>query len=382
MPTASYSTFYNDNEKFVCNWMRNLIEAGLISSGVVDERGIEETKPKELGSYTRVHLFAGIAGWDYALHLAGWPDELQVWTGSCPCQPFSVAGKRGGVADRRHLWPQFYRLIRVCRPATVFGEQVSGADGKKWFRGVRFDLEKLGYRVAVADLCAASGGAPHRRQRLWWVADTPESIVRSIAPAGEQQVGKQGEGDVLGVADSTSIRRIERRGGERTAVQGECAEREWKQERSEHLGELSRGSEGSCGVGADGRLGDRAATGLERSAGEGIQGGSGRPAFTSAADIPVGYSLDPRLEGRGLLERGRSRELAAGPPGYWSDYSIVWCRNPAGGPPIPRRVEPGTFPLADGVSARVGRIRGYGNSIVPQVAAAFIRSYMEAVGIR
>ena len=60
------------------------------------------------------------------LEWAGW--EGPVWTGSCPCQPFSSAGLRAGSDDPRHLWPAWFRLIRECRPDTVFGEQVPGAD--------------------------------------------------------------------------------------------------------------------------------------------------------------------------------------------------------------------------------------------------------------
>ncbi len=164
--------YYNDNDLFVVKWLRKLSLSGEITYGQVDKRSITEIQPKELASYKRVHLFAGIGGWDYALQLAGWPEELPVWTGSCPCQPFSVAGKRKGINDKRHLWPEFYRLIKKQHPTIVFGEQVSGKDSRKWFRQVKFDLEELGYRVAIADLCAASVGAGHQRHRLYWVADT------------------------------------------------------------------------------------------------------------------------------------------------------------------------------------------------------------------
>ena len=104
--------------------------------------------------------------WPYALRLAGWPDDRNVWTGSCPCQPLSSAGQRKGHADERHLWPAFYSLIAECRPAIVFGEQVASKDGREWLAGVRADLEALGYACGAADLCAAGAGAPHIRQRF------------------------------------------------------------------------------------------------------------------------------------------------------------------------------------------------------------------------
>ena len=158
--------------------LRNLIAAGHIMEGEVDERSIVDVRGPDLQGFTRCHFFAGIAGWDLALRLAGWGD-CPVWTGSCPCQPLSSAGQRKGHADERHLWPAFHRLIAECRPATVFGEQVASKDGREWFAAVRADLERLGYACGGADMPAAGVGAPHIRQRLWWVADSDERTHRS-----------------------------------------------------------------------------------------------------------------------------------------------------------------------------------------------------------
>ncbi|KKM06916.1 hypothetical protein LCGC14_1739110, partial [marine sediment metagenome] len=81
------NAFYNDNDKFCAQWLRNLIAAGHLPPGDVDERGIEELTGDDLKGYTQVHLFAGIGGWPYGLRLAGWPDDRPVWTASCPCPP-------------------------------------------------------------------------------------------------------------------------------------------------------------------------------------------------------------------------------------------------------------------------------------------------------
>ena len=148
--------------------MRNLIAAGLIAPGDVDERSIENVQAVDLAGYDQCHFFAGIGVWSYALRLAGWPDDRPVWTGSCPCQPFSAAGKQRGFADERHLWPEFYRLIRECRPAIVLGEQVGGPAGLAWWDTVCNDLEKRNYACGAVDFPAASIGAPHIRQRLYW----------------------------------------------------------------------------------------------------------------------------------------------------------------------------------------------------------------------
>lgn len=159
--------YYNENDAFAAQWLRNLIAAGLIAPGDVDERSIVDVKPDDVRGYTQCHLFAGIGGWSYALRLAGWPDDRECWTGSCPCQPLSGAGRRKGHADDRHLWPAFHRLIADCSPSIVFGEQVASKDGREWLAGIRADLEDLGYACGSADLCAAGVGAPHPRQRLY-----------------------------------------------------------------------------------------------------------------------------------------------------------------------------------------------------------------------
>ena len=179
--------YYSENDPFAARWLRKLGVAGLIPMGDADERSIVDVPGADVAGCIQCHWFAGVGGWPLALRLAGWPDEWPVWTGSCPCQPFSIAGKRKGIADERHLWPDFYRLIAECKPATIFGEQVASKDGREWLAGIRADLEELGYAVGCADLCAAGAGAgaPHIRQRLYWVANSPS--IRSSH--GHEQPG-------------------------------------------------------------------------------------------------------------------------------------------------------------------------------------------------
>ena len=161
--------WYNEIDPFAAEWLRELIRAGHIAGGEVDTRSIADVDPADLVGFTQCHFFAGIGGWSYALRLAGWPDDRPVWTGSCPCQPFSVAGKRKGFDDDRHLWPVWRNLIAQRRPTTVFGEQVASA--ADWLRLVRGDLEAMGYAVGAIPIEAASAGADHRRDRFWFVAD-------------------------------------------------------------------------------------------------------------------------------------------------------------------------------------------------------------------
>ena len=182
--------YYNENDRFAAAWLRELVADGVIADGKVDERSILDVRPDDLRGFTQCHFFAGIGGWSYALRLAGWPDDREVWTGSCPCQPFSSAGKQKGTADKRHLWPTFRDLIAECKPSVVFGEQVASRLGREWLADVRAEMETLGYAVGAADIGAAGVGAPHIRQRLWWVADASDE-GRQGRLSGRPNQGRQ-----------------------------------------------------------------------------------------------------------------------------------------------------------------------------------------------
>jgi len=321
--------YYNEWDAYPATWLRNLVAVGQLPAGEVDETDIREVKGGDLERYDQCHFFAGIGGWPLALRLAGWPDGRPVWTGSCPCQPFSAAGNGLAERDERHLWPAFRRLIAECRPPTVFGEQVASASGRQWLSGVRADLEALGYEVGAADLCAPCVGAPHRRQRLFWVA----------------------------VTDSG------RREGQDLPV---------RQPRQEQAAALERRA---CG-----RLAD--AEGARRSG-----GGNGRGFQASEVPCPPGFGGDhraqPRRDAGGVgvatIERpqgqqpARPAEAATERADPLGEFTWLPCADGKA-----RRVGAGILPLAHGIPGRVGQIRAYGNAIVPQVAAEFVRAFMEA----
>ena len=186
------ASYYNEFCPTAAAWVRQLIADKQIPYGHVDDRSITEVEPSDLRGFTQAHWFAGVSGWSLALKLAGWPDDRPVWTASLPCQPFSSAGKQAGTDDERHLWPVFQRLVSECRPPVLIGEQVSSKIAReKWFPGVCLDLQAMGYPVTALDLCAPCAGedgegrlvrgdqetwerivigAPHIRQRLYWVA--------------------------------------------------------------------------------------------------------------------------------------------------------------------------------------------------------------------
>lgn len=354
------TAYYNENDQNAAAWLRELIRQNLITDGVVDERSIREVEAKDVAGFERVHFFAGIGGWDIALNLAGWGDDRPVWTGSCPCQPFSAAGKRKGTADERHLWPEFRRLIEACQPAVCLGEQVASKDGRVWLAGVFADLEALGYRRAGADLCAAGVGAPHIRQRFFWVAESRQiergwrpsverSCVACAAERCEEAIDDQRSGTACGLPDATGERRSRRASGS-----------------TESTGRGSFEDDGD-----DRWLQHSASNGRDEGRAESV-GGSAAGGCCDGGG--VGDADDSRLEGRRLLASGRPGERSACTTsvGHWSDSIIVPC-----GDRKKRRLKPGLEPLVNGLHGRASLLRGYGNAIVPEVAAEFVKAYLD-----
>jgi DNA (cytosine-5)-methyltransferase 1 len=333
------AAYYNENDIYAAQWLRNLITAGHIAPGDVDERSIKDVKADDLRGYQQAHFFAGIGGWPYALRLAGWPDDRPVWTGSCPCQPFSAAGAGKAADDERHLWPAWFSLIRELRPPTIFGEQVEAAIGWGWLDAVFADLEGEGYACGTAVLPACGVGAPHIRQRLWFLADADggNASAEWLQRSGEQRQQPQdcgacrGYGWVLPTfAANITVRCASCRGtgcvadtkrdGRRTNEPQRKTQRREANGRP-HPGDMADASQGGCGTG----------------------------------------QRHIREPGRQLHPRGRGET--------W-DCEWLPCTDGKARP-----VEPGTFPLAHGIPGRVGRLRAYGNAITPQVAAEFIRAF-------
>ena len=108
--------YFNEIDPYAAQWLRNLIACGLLPEGEVDERSIVDVRHDDLRGFDQCHFFAGIGGWSLAARMAGWPDDRALWTGSCPCQPFSVAGKQAGQTDERHLWPVLFGAFMEARP--------------------------------------------------------------------------------------------------------------------------------------------------------------------------------------------------------------------------------------------------------------------------
>jgi hypothetical protein len=190
------TAYYNEIDPYAAQWLRNLIKAGHIVAGDVDERSIEDVRPDDLRGYTQCHFFAGIGVWSYALRRAGWADDRPVWTGSCPCQPFSQAGQGAGFADERHLWPAFHWLIEQCRPPVLFGEQVASKAVGPWLDVVQTDLEGLGFAVgAVAFPSGASVLHTSGKESTGW--PTPQASDSTGGGQAKRAMGETRHGSNL-----------------------------------------------------------------------------------------------------------------------------------------------------------------------------------------
>ena len=354
---TQHHAYYNEIDPYAADWLENLIRAGHIAPGVVDRRSIVDVAPSDLAGFTQCHFFAGVGVWSLALRQAGWRDDRRIWTGSCPCQPFSAAGKGAGFDDERHLWPAWHYLIEQCRPPVVIGEQVASADALVWWDLVQADLEATDYSAGAADLCAAGVGAPHIRQRLWWVA---------YHGSRRREVAHQHGGGGGGSSDA-----------KRQASEfGVCGV----------LGELAYADGGHSGAERQQRSGQQRQQPQDSDAGELAYGGGarleGRPRAERADECPAGSCglvgvLEHAESGRAAASQ-QSRQLhgveQTGTGGFWANAEWIPCRDGKWRP-----VEPGTFPLAHGAPARVGRLRAYGNAIVAPLAAEWVRVVMECM---
>ena len=493
--------YYNEIDLYAAQWLRNLIAAGHLPDGDVDDRDIRDVTPQELEPYAQCHFFAGIGVWPLALARAGFPIDYPVWSGSCPCQPFSAAGAGAGFADERHLWPHFHYLIGECRPAVVVGEQVASKDGLGWFDLVQTDLEASGYACGAVDSCAAGYGAPHIRQRLYFAGVDQRHPQRLDDAAGARHVGpiQNPEGQAryearlrlpdAGCSSGRLADRIDERlegfartspdwnkprwvtqgpdrqsskqipagrvgdsieqsrkwisGGFSRAQTKKCGEGQqagYQYVRPEHAGAvifsgLADTDSGQRGGGPNlqernlsngenaGRtedcsdteqhrssvgLADRATSGRRKECtnagrelvGDKPEGISSRSGASNANDGLADTDVDAagqsgavatrkqRLHspdggvagqrGEGSQSGSIAGEPAIGPAratnSFWADADWLFCRDGKWRP-----VGPATFPLANGITARVGRLRAYGNAIVAPQAESFCNSLKEVL---
>jgi len=430
--------YYNEFDPKAAQWLRQLIANGLIMDGVVDARSILEVTPSDLKGFTRHHFFAGIGGWELALQLANWPIDRPVCTASLPCQPFSVAGAQKGKEDERHLLPHFIEIVKQCNFDTIFGEQVPGAIKHGWLDDLCTEMEREKYRVGQIVLTAAGEGAPHIRQRLYWVADSinkgsqgrlsgwqdqEREIVSGHAGCSGTVGGLSNAENRNGWAESQLTASSSRESWDKSGGDGSCGGVGNTELHGHDVSEIGRSisesetegrmlqSEGSDTVGRMGNTEhqqhERRVSGHREESGENSERAAGESAgpvqaiglgntehdgqFTSSQSrsdaTPIRHSK--------AWANSTSKSTGASTPravSEWSDPDWIYCRDEKYRP-----IKPSIEPLANGLprgmvyssdpsepidpdntqEARVMRLKGYGNAIVPHVAASFIKAFLE-----
>lgn len=334
--------YYNEWDSFAAKWLKELIKDGLIPDGEVDSRSIADVEPSDLKGFTQCHFFAGIGGWSRALQLAGWSSDRPVWTGSPPCQPFSTAGKQSGKEDLRHLWPVFFNLIRECQPSTIFGEQVASAIRFGWLDDLQRDLEAEGYAAAAVVLPSGCVSAPHKRDRLFFVAHSNNERYEWSSRDG------------------------------------------WEEERrTEHSSSVSMANANGSGLEGPGEMGRPfcAEAGKNKEVNRAINDGRISSRISSCQEKSLGNSNNSRSETFNANRVGNDnrpcsnseQSSSSSEQNFWSESEVIYCRD---GKYRPIPTQPALFPLANGLPNRVGILRGAGNAIVPQAAAEIIKAYM------
>jgi len=358
-------TYYNEFDKKKCAALKTLIEDGHISKGDIDDRPIKEVMPDDVRNYERCHFFAGIGLWDYALDLARWEKGRRVWTGSCPCQPFSIAGRQKGKKDDRHLWPEWFRLIEECQPSVIFGEQVKDAITKGWLDDVYQGLEENNYAVGSIVMPASAIGAPHRRERLWFVGYRDE--VRELQQERSVQDQRERVSDASSVGDSGRITERHKKTG---------ISRERKHSNAQAFGTKTRNGFTDTSLVGNTKHNGYFASEVPESKKQAIQHDTQRKDSTGkfegaseSGNVAYPDSSRPQryrgFEQEQIQERWEREERHT-----WS--SGVWINCPD---EKQRLVEPRIPLLVNGYPERVGVIHSAGDAIVPQLAAEFIKAF-------
>ena len=329
-------------------------------------------------------------------------ESPNIITGGFPCQPFSVAGKQKGTSDDRHLWPEMFRIIKAFKPRFVIGENVRGIiniqDGMV-FETVRTDLESEGYEVQPFIIPASGVGAPHRRERVWIIAirEDMENSRRTLRQGTElgaanedetrkenahqhQRSGSPSEFDVadtdtrLGNGQKKEIqtgRNTSNTSSEDVANANLNGEK-WNQPEDGQGGRTEQSGEDVADT-----ITRNVETGRERqrgvrteSQGQGTSNNVASSGETKRTEKKLADTNGERLEG----QRQGSRELSK--TFFATDSSEERQRTMDQGW---WSVEPNLGRVAHGVSGRVHRLKGLGNSIIPQIAEEIGRAIIKAM---
>ena len=258
----------------------------------------------------------------------------EIITGGFPCQPFSVAGSRKGTDDNRHLWPEMFRIIKEFKPRWVIGENVRGIvsiqDGLV-FETVCTDLESEGYEVQTFNIPAVGVGAPHKRERIWIVANSRCSIRREQSSRNSESIGSGTFKETERSTDTSEITGS----SERTETMA-----------NSNTGNVEAGRERQGGI-------------CREDTSEGQSNNA-----TGSSEVMANTNSERQQEQcrpKSIQEEGNELECSSSQSGgnFWD-------------------IEPDVGRVVNGLPGRVHRLKGLGNAIVPQIAEEIGRAIMKA----
>ena len=314
---------------------------GLESSGLCETAAFCDYEPycqKVLKKHwPHVPVYGNIKELTYERLKADGIKDIDIITGGYPCQPFSVAGRKKGEQDERHLWPEYLRLIQECRPSFVIGENVGGHI-KLGLDTVLTDLESEGYATTTFSISASSIGANHQRERIWIIAYSNDLGRYDWIHHREGRPIPNNQEWNLTQSEQEWHRRIDRaRETGETLENTRCELWPWSFEQGENEDEARQGH----------------ADQSER---------SGSPSTSNVANTKGSvwneHDSESENSGSSLQEIPGIGSSISGVSPWWS-------------------VEPNVGRVAHGIPQRVDRLKCLGNSVVPMIPYLIGRSILE-----
>jgi len=286
-------------------------------------------------------------------------DKIDIITGGYPCQPFSVAGRKKGEEDPRHVWPEMFRLVKELRPTWVIGENV-GNHVKLGLDSVLSDLESEGYSARTFSISASSIGANHKRERLWILAYSERNGLTSTKNGRgiEEAIRKEQEGQnnslnserASSLSETRSdVANSERLGREERAQEPTEFEREESSNKSDHCGEGCTECKSCLHVANSGN--------------------ESEPLLSNSGSNNEVVEL--KGEKAGLTNRESSGENVAdsNSAGLQEQWEPITTEQEDQATQCGSwwSVEPDVGRVANGIPNRVDRLKCLGNSVVPQI---------------
>ena len=314
---------------------------GLESSGLCETAAFCDWEPycqKVLKKHwPHVPVYGNIKELNYERLKADGIKDIDIITGGYPCQPFSVAGRKKGEQDERHLWPEYFRLVQELRPTFVIGENVGG-HVKLGLDTVLEDLASEGYSARTFSISASSVGANHQRERVWIIAYSDDLGRYDRLYNREGRPIQDNQEWNLTQSEQEWHRRINR--ARETGETLENARRQlwpWTFEQGENADEIRQGHAHQ----------------------------SERSGSASQSHVADSESCEGNVNEANSGNGGQSEETIFGERSGFPTGETWWS------------TEPDVGRVADGIPQRVDRLKCLGNSVVPMIPYLIGKSILE-----